>query len=144
MFAKQKEIIREFNFTKALRKEDLPGYIKHYVLDDELILAAYKTPRDHVIFSDTKITLFDNDSEKKKKIFVLPYRSISTIEITFADVSAEINIYLTNSYPVRLNFVDVKPEDKVRLRLLYTCINRVACNREPSKDDVKKLLSNKF
>ena len=50
-YVKYKELTKEFKFSKAFNKDDLPGYIKHYILDNELILVAYKTDRDHGFFT---------------------------------------------------------------------------------------------
>lgn len=145
-YVKHKEIIRSFNFSKAMNKNDLPGYIKHYIYEDEIILVAYKTLRDHGIFTDKKIFLFDNNSKQneRKQIYSIFYKSISAIDITFEKDNAEINLLLDNGYPICLKFIDVTPEDKVRLRILYSCINRVASNMEPLMEDIEKLLNNKF
>ena len=54
MLSSKKDILdisRNVSFSKVLNKKDLPGYIKHYVLDDENVLVAYKTSRDHAIFT---------------------------------------------------------------------------------------------
>ncbi len=140
-YVKYKELTRDFNFSEYLKKSDLPGYINHYILEDEQILSAYKTERDHGVFTDKKIVLFDNYSKQKikKQIITIFYSSISTISVTFEIDRAEINILLDSGYPIHLNFIDVKPEDKVRLRLLYTCISRVVSGRTPLKKDVERL-----
>lgn len=145
-YAKYKEITRKFDFSNVLNPKDLPGYIKHYILDDEQILVGYKTSRDHAVFSDKKIVLFDNYSKGgiRKQIYSIPYNSISTISITFEEQSAEMLLFLNCGYQVRLRFVNVEPRDKVRLRVLYTCLNRIISNQEPSKKDIKKLINNEF
>ena len=51
---------------------------------------------------------------------------------------------LNNESSVKIKFNNVKPEDKVRLRLIYTCINRIVSNQEPLEEDIKKLTGNKF
>ena len=35
----------------------------------------------------------------------------------------------------------MKAEDKIRLRLLYTCINRIVNGQEPLKEDIRRLKS---
>lgn len=55
-----------------------------------------------------------------------------------------IKLLLDNGYSVKLNFINIEPEDKVRLRLIYTCINRIANNLQPLDQDIKKLTENKF
>ncbi len=145
-YVKYKEVTKSFNFSKALDKNDLPGYIKHYIYDDEKILVAYKTSRDHGVFTDKKIILFDNYSKFgiKKQIYSIPYISISTISITFEDKSANLLLYLNSGYPVNLKFVSLEPKDKVRLRILYTCINRVIGKQKLNEKDIKKLVNNDF
>ena len=146
LYVKYKEITREFNFSKVINKSELPGYIKHYIFEDELVLSAYKTSRDHGVFTDTKIVLFDNYSKFgiKKQIYTIPYNSISTIAVTFEGKRAELNIFLNSGHPLHLIFIDVKPEDKVCLRVLYTCINRIISGKNPLKEDIKKLVNNDF
>lgn len=141
MFIKYKEVTKNFNFSKAFNRDELPGYIKHYVLEGENILVAYKTQRDHGVFTDSQIVLFDSEKNMgRKQIYTIPYDSISTISITFDKDSAELNILLENGYPIVLNFINTEPEDKLRLRLLYTVINRIICGKEPSERDVERLM----
>ncbi len=139
-YVEYKEVTKSFNFSKALKEEDLPGYIKHYVLDDENILVAYKTSRDHGVFTDKKIVLFDNVTNVKQ-IHIIPYQSISIMDIVFDSDSAELDLYLNCAYPVKLKFVEMSVDDKVRLRLLYTCINRIVNGQKLVKEEVKRLQS---
>lgn len=140
---KYKEVTRAFNFSKVLNDDDLPGYIKHYVPEDENILVAYKTSRDHGVFTDKKIVLFDNINtlNRSKRIYTIPFKSVSVLDIVFGEKSAELNFSLDCGFPVKLKFVDMKAEDKIRLRLLYTCINRIVNGQEPLKEDLKRLKS---
>lgn len=142
-YIRYKEVTKHFNFSKALNREDMPGYIKHYIPTDEKILVAYKTSRDHGVFTDKKVVLFDNIIilEKSKQIYTIPYKSISVLDVVFGEKSAELNFSLDCGFPVKLKFVDMKAEDKVRLRLLYTCINRIVNGQEPLKEDVERLMS---
>lgn len=145
-YVKYKEITRNFNFSNVLKISELPGYIKHYVLDDEQILTAYKTSRDHGVFTDKKIVLFDSYSRfgMRKQMYTIPYKSISTISVIFESTTAELHLFLDCGYPVKLKFVNVEPRDKVRLRILYTCISRVISNQEPDKKDVKRLINDEI
>ncbi len=142
-YMKYKEVTRAFNFSKVLNDDDLPGYIKHYVPEDENILVAYKTSRDHGVFTDKKIVLFDNINtlNRSKRIYTIPFKSVSVLDIVFGEKSAELNFSLDCGFPVKLKFVDMKAEDKIRLRLLYTCINRIVNGQEPLKEDIKRLKS---
>lgn len=142
----KKTITRKFNFSKVIDKSDLPGYIRHYIHKDETILTAYKTSRDHAAFTDKKIVLFDNYSQFgiRKQIYSISYKSISAVAITFYKNKSEMDILLESGHSVCLKFINVKPEDKVRLRILYTCMNRMSSNQEPLEEDIKRLLENNF
>lgn len=135
------DISRDVSFSKVLNKKDLPGYIKHYVLEDENILVAYKTSRDHAIFTDNKVVIFDTLKKiNRKDIYTLPYSNIIAISITFDIIDAEMNLYLECGYPVKLKFIDLEAEDKVRLRLLYTFLSRLISNEKVSKELYMRLI----
>ena len=137
---------KNFNLSKVVNKNDLPGYIKHYIYNDEVIFAAYKTSRDHGAFTDKKIIIFDNKKgiKLRKRIYSVYYKSVSAIDITFENKRAIISLLLDNGYSVKLRFINVEPEDKVRLRLIYTCITRIANNQKPLDEDIKRLIENKI
>ena len=141
-YVKYKELTKQFNFSNALNREDLPGYIKHYILDDEQVLVVYKTERDHGVYTEKKIVLFDSfrKSGGQKQICTIPYNSIATITVTFSQDCADLNMVLQCGVPVHLHFNATEAEDKVRLRLLYTCINRIIDDQTPSKRDIKRLM----
>lgn len=143
-YIRYKEVTKHFNFSKVMMEEDLPDYIRHYIKEDENILVAYKTSRDHGVFTDKKVVLFDNVSKlgMSKQIHTIPYQSISVLDVVFGSRSAELKFCLDCAFPVNLKFVNMSAEDKVRLRLLYTCINRIVNDQEPLKEDVKRLKTN--
>ena len=66
--------------------------------------------------------------------------SVSMLSVVFDSTSAELHLLLDSGYPVRLKFVNMSGEDKLRLRILYTCINRIINNQMPSELDLKRLL----
>ncbi|MDD2435792.1 MAG: PH domain-containing protein [Bacilli bacterium] len=122
-FLKYKELTQYFNFFKEIEFENVPGYIKDYVVEEEKILAIYKTYRDHGVFTDHKIILFDQrGTGNVKEITIVPYCSVSSCAIKFYASSAYILLYMDSGYPLRLKFVRLKPEDKKRLRILYNKI----------------------
>lgn len=125
-FIKYKELTNYFNFRKKLDETNLAKFVTDYIFDDEKILAAYATRRDHGIFTDKKIILFDNDSGLfiSKEIFTIPYSEISTIAIKFKTMSANIMMYMDSGYPIKLKFVNLRPDDKRDLRILYTQISK--------------------
>lgn len=140
-YIKNKELTKDFRFSEAFKSSELPGYIRHYVLEGENIWVAYKTNRDHGVFTEDKIVLFDSINKTQKQIYTIPYKSISTIAVTFEERSAELYLYLDCGYPIALRFVDMKPEDKIRLRILYTCINQVVCGKKPREVDIDRLVN---
>lgn len=130
-----KGILGDLHFSNVINKKDLPGYIKHYVLEDENILVAYKTSRDHAIFTDNKAVIFDNlDKTSRKEIITIPYKSLISISVTFDIIDAELNLILESGIPIKLKFVDLEAEDKVRLRLLYTYLSRKISDEKIPKD----------
>lgn len=138
-YTKYKSVTKGFNFSTVLDKKSLPAYVKQYVHQDEYILTAYKTSTDHGIFTDRKIVLFDNDG-RRKQIYTIPYESISTLSIIYDEATAELNLFLDSGYPVDLKFVNMEAEDKLRLRLLYTCMSRLIHNQELLEMDKKRLI----
>ena len=129
------EISRDLSFSKVLNKKELPGYIKHYVLEDENVLVAYKTSRDHAIFTDNKVVIFDTLKKiGRKEIYALPYKNIISVSVTFDIIDAELVLYLECGYPIKLRFVDLEAEDKIRLRLLYTYLSRKISDEKIPKE----------
>ena len=139
-YIKYKELTKYFNFTKALSAEDLPKYTGDYVFKDERVLVGYKTRRDYGVFTDKKIVLFDN-SVLFKQVYVIPYDSISTMSVIFKKSGGEITGMLDSGYPLRLKFVDMTGEDKLRLRLLYSCMIK-SINKQPLDKDLVERLTN--
>lgn len=139
-YTKFKRITKFFKFSKALNKDEIPGYVRQYI-KNEPVLTAYKTKRDHGVFTDTKIVLFDNKADSKQ-IYTIPYKSISNLSVTFNKDNAELNLHLYSGYPVNLKFINMNGTDKLRLRVLYTCIDKIVTNQEVVKEDLKKLINN--
>lgn len=107
VYVKHREVKKSFNFSTEITNGDLPRYIRHYIYENETILAAYKTSRDHGIFTLNKIVLFDN-VDACKQMYTISYLSISTIFISFNEMEVEMSIVLDSGYPIRLNFVKIK------------------------------------
>lgn len=139
-YVKYRAVTKPFNFSGIIDKNELPAYIKQYIRE-ELILVAYKTTRDHGIFTDKKIILFDNYGTRKQ-IYTIPYSKISTLSIIFDEKKANLDLYLDSGYPVQLTFINMSGEDKLRLRILYTCLNHYINNQEPLQMDIDRLLKN--
>ncbi len=145
-YIKYKEITKYFNFSSVLDKKSLPKYVKDYVFDDEQILQAYRTRTDHGVFTTKKIVLFDNYSiiGTKKQIYVIPYESISTCSVIFHTNKAELSFFLDCGYPVRLKFINMKPEDKLRLRILYSTILKIVSKQNITQSELNKLIEDKI
>ena len=121
-------------------KKDLPAYVRQYIKKEQ-VLTTYKTSRDYGVFTDKKIVLFDNKG-MSKQIFTIPYKSISNQSIIFNEDSAELDLLMDSGYPVILKFINMKGEDKLRLRILYICIDKIINNQEPIAEDIKNLINN--
>lgn len=139
-YTKFKKITKNFNFSSVVDKKDLLAYVRQYIKKEQ-ILTTYKTSRDYGVFTDKKIVLFDNKGTSKQ-IFTIPYKSISNQSIIFNEDSAELDLLMDSGYPVILKFINMKGEDKLRLRILYICIDKIINNQEPIAEDIKNLINN--
>lgn len=120
-YIKYKELTKYFNFNKEIEIDAVPSYVKDYMDKKEVIYKAYKTFRDKGIFTDKRMILFDvNLSATNKKVHIIPYKSISSGAILFKTSSGAIFLSFDSGYQLRLNFVNLKPQDKTELRLLYS------------------------
>lgn len=119
-YIKYKELTKYFDFKKEIEIKDLPDYTKEYVTDNEEILLGYQTSRDHAVFTDKTMILFDRDIiGTYKKIHIIPYKSISTSAICFKPGKAEILISLDSGYQMRINFINMNHEKKEHLKIVY-------------------------
>jgi len=122
-FLKYKELTQYFNFFREINEKDIPSYIRDYITNGEKILGVYKTFRDHGVFTNKKIVLFDQKGTGNiKEITITPYKSFSTCSIKFNTSNADMLIYLDSGYPLRLRFVKLDPVGKKKLRILYNNI----------------------
>lgn len=139
-YTKFRKITKYFKFSRVLNKKELPAYARQYIKNEQ-ILTCYKTERDHGIFTDKKIVLFDNKG-KKKHIYTIPYKSISILSVTFDENSADLNLYMDSGYSINLKFINMNSTDKLRLRVLYTCIDKIINNEKTIKEDINSLINN--
>lgn len=122
-YVKYKELTKYFNFRKSIDINTLPKYTIDYLDEGEGVLAAYQTSRDHGIFTNRRMILFDvTPFSITKKIHIIPYESISSAAIAFKLKSGSILLAMDSGYQIKLNFVNLKAEDKTRLRLLFSRI----------------------
>ena len=119
-YAKFKELTKYFDFKAEVPTSRLPEYTTEFVHNDEEILLGYKTHRDHAIFTNKTMILFDRDIVGTyKKIHMIPYKSISTSAICFKPGKAEILLSLDSGYQMRINFVNMNHEKKEHLKVVY-------------------------
>lgn len=140
-YIKYKEISKFFNFSKVKPISDLPYYVLDYIYPDETIVVAYKTFRDHGVFTDKKIVLFDNrlSLEEQREIIIVPYTSITSLSVIFKNNNAAILLYLESGYQLKLKFVKMTGIDKKRLRLLYCLISKIVSNQRVTKEEINTL-----
>lgn len=122
-YIKYKELTKYFNFNKEIQINELPTYVTDYLSDQEKIYKAYKTFRDKAIFTEKRMILFDvNITGTKKKIHVIPYKSISSGAILYKSNYAAILLSFDSGYQMRLNFVKLDAASKTEIRKLYSKI----------------------
>ena len=142
ILARFKKTMNSFSFADVVSKDNLPAYARQYV-KKETILTIYKTARDYGIFTDKKIVLFDNNSNSKQ-IHTIPYKAISTISVIFYDDSAELQFIMNFNEGISLKFINMSGDDKLRLRILYHCIDKIISGLDPTEDDMSRLIENKI
>lgn len=119
-YAKFKELTKYFDFKEEIAEKDLPEYTTEYVNSGEKILVAYKNIRDHAVFTDKTMILFDRDvMGTYKKIHIIPYSSISTSAICFKPGRVEILTSLDSGYQMRIIFINMDHDKKERIKAVY-------------------------
>ena len=126
-YAKFKELTKYFDFKAEVPTSRLPEYTTEYVRKDEEILLGYKTHRDHAIFTNKTMILFDRDIVGTyKKIHMIPYKSISTSAICFKPGKAEILLSLDSGYQMRIVFLNMNHIKKEHLKEVYKTMMKYA------------------
>ena len=119
-YAKFKELTKYFDFKEEIDIDNLPDYTKEYVNSGEKILLGYKTARDHAVFTDKTMILFDrNIACTYKKIHIIPYASVSSSAILFKPGRAEILMTMDSGYQMRIIFVNMNHVKKEHLKEVY-------------------------
>ena len=119
-YAKFKELTKYFDFKEEIDVDNLPDYTREYVSSGEKILLGYKTARDHAVFTDKTMILFDrNLACTYKKIHIIPYKSISSSAILFKPGRAEILMSMDSGYQMRIVFVNMNHIKKEHLKDVY-------------------------
>lgn len=137
-----KSIMKSFKFEASTEKDDLPAYAQQYI-KKESVLSVYRTLRDFGIFTDNKVILFDN-YKMRKNIYTIPYKSISMLSIYFGEKDAELTLFIDSGYSIVLRFINMTPKDKLKLRVLYTCIDKITSGQNTISEDMNSLIKNNF
>lgn len=136
-----KKITKSFKFEGEADKNEIPAYAQQYI-KKEGVLAVYRTLRDFGIFTDNKVILFDN-LKNRKHIYSIPYQSISMLSICFGEKTAEVTLFIDSGCEVNLRFVNMTPKDKLNLRILYTCIDKISSSQDMIAEDMNALIKKK-
>lgn len=134
-YIKYKELTQYFNFYKQLDIDNLPSYVTDYISENEQILIAYGTVRDKFILTNNKIILFDvrGITGKNKRIHFFPVSSISSGALDFKSQGMGLLLSLDSGYQLRLNFVNMTPADKTKMRTVFTKIVNEICHKNDKK-----------
>ncbi len=99
-------------FFARLKKVDLNEFdkmVNEFFIVDEIVVGAYKSVRDGVLFTNKRIIAINVQglTGKKKDFTSLPYSKISTFSLETAgtfDMDAELEIYLSGVGRVKFEF----------------------------------------
>ena len=99
-------------FFARLKKVDLNEFdkmVNEFLIADEIVVGAYKSVRDGVLFTNKRIIAINVQglTGKKKDFTSLPYSKISTFSLETAgtfDMDAELEIYLSGVGKVKFEF----------------------------------------
>lgn len=143
-YIKYKELTQYFNFYKQLDIDNLPSYVTDYISENEQILIAYGTVRDKFILTNNKIILFDvrGITGKNKRIHFFPVSSISSGALDFKSQGMGLLLSLDSGYQLRLNFVNMTPADKTKMRTVFTEIVNEICHKNDKKINNWHFLTN--
>src|SRR5574344_1171178 len=126
-YMKYKELTKYFDFTKKISIDSLPKYVMQYIDAKEIIIRVYRTRKDHEIFTDKRVILFDlRWNGLIKTIYTIPYDRISTSAIVYKPRTCSLLFAMDSGYPVKLNFLNMDSKAKTNLRIMYSkYINRI-------------------
>ena len=120
-YIKFKELTKYFDFKTEIKEEDLPDYVKEYILDKERVILSYKNSKDFAVFTDKRMILFDRDTMAVyyKKIHIIPYSTISTHAINFKPGKVELLFTFDSGYQLHINFIDMDHDKKENIKLVF-------------------------
>jgi len=129
-YIKYKELTQYFNFHEELDVNNLPEYVKDYMTSSERAIFAYATHNDKFVLTDRKILIFDvKDFTDNKTIHIFPFNSISSSAVEFKKKRCAILVSMDSGYQLRLNFVQMLPQDKTKFRKMYMVLVNHICSK---------------
>ncbi len=123
-YIKFKELTKYFDFKTEIEEEDLPGYAKEYVLENEKIILSYKNSKDYAVFTNKRMILFDRDPMAMyyKKIHIFPYKSISSHVVNFKPGKVELLFTFDSGYQLHMNFIEMNHDKKENIKVVFRAI----------------------
>ena len=105
-----------FARLKKVKNDDFGGIINDFLIDGEIVIGAYRSIRDGVVFTNKRIIAINIQglTGKKQDYTSIPYNKISTFSLEtagFFDLDSELEIYMSGVGKVKFQFTgstDVK------------------------------------
>ena len=96
---------------KKVNASEFGSIINEFLIDGEVVISAYKSVRDGVVFTNKRIIAINVQgiTGKKQDYTSIPYSKISTFSLETAgllDLDAELEIYLSGVGMVKFQFTD--------------------------------------
>ena len=97
------------SFFKLKPNNEYAGVVRDLLLDGEKVLAAYKSMRDGVVFTDRRVIAVNVQgiTGKKRDFTSLPYKNIVAYSVETAgtfDLDSELEMYFSALGKVRFEF----------------------------------------
>ncbi len=105
-----------FARLRKVKDDEFGKMIDDFLINDEIVIGAYQSVRDGVVFTNKRIIAINVQgiTGKKKDFTSIPYSKITTFSLETAgmfDLDAELEIYLSGVGKVKFEFTgttDVK------------------------------------
>ncbi|MBR5448358.1 MAG: PH domain-containing protein [Clostridia bacterium] len=105
-----------FARLKKVKNDDFGSIINDFLIDGEIVIGAYRSIRDGVVFTNKRIIAINIQglTGKKQDYTSIPYGKISTFSLEtagFLDLDSELEIYMSGVGKVKFQFTgstDVK------------------------------------
>jgi len=105
-----------FARLKKVKDDDFGKIINDFLIEGEIVVGAYRSARDGVVFTNKRVIAINVQglTGKKQDYTSIPYSKISTYSLEtagFFDMDAELELYLSGVGKVKFQFTgntDVK------------------------------------